>query len=378
MGDRPSSSPERLDPARSGDPIVELIPLIRRVVSSRVRDYQLVDDLVQETLARVMAARHRIESDTLAPYAVTTARNLVFAVGQGTDRARRNAHLLVDGAADPPPDHNLLQEEETSVVGVALARLSPAERDVLLAHEVEGTGTAELAARRESSPGAIAAQLNRTRAKLRVEYLLADAAVAPPTDRCRPVLFALSAGDRRRQRELDTAGHLLECECCLALSMTLFDRRPPAVVDDEARVRVTVDADVVTARQKGREIAARAGFTATELTVIATAISEIARNIVKFAQRGEIVIRMIDEPGRCGVTVVARDVGPGIVNVSDAMQDGYSTYRGLGLGLPGARRLMDEFDVASEVGKGTTVTMAKWRNRLSVKPPNTTGKGSKQ
>ena len=378
MGDRPSSSPERLDSVRSDDPIVELIPLIRRVVSSRVRDFQLVDDLVQETLARVMAARHRIESDTLAPYAVTTARNLVFAVGQGTDRARRNAHLLVDGAADPPPDHDLLQEEETSVVGVALARLSPAERDVLLAHEVEGTGTAELAARRESSPGAIAAQLNRTRAKLRVEYLLADAAVAPPTDRCRPVLFALSAGDRRRQRELDTAGHLLECECCLALSMTLFDRRPPAVVDDEARVRVTVDADVVTARQKGREIAARAGFTATELTVIATAISEIARNIVKFAQRGEIVIRMIDEPGRCGVTVVARDVGPGIVNVSDAMQDGYSTYRGLGLGLPGARRLMDEFDVASEVGKGTTVTMAKWRNRLSVKPPNTTGKGSKQ
>jgi serine/threonine-protein kinase RsbT len=378
MGDRPSPAPERLDSVRSDDPIVELIPLIRRVVSSRVRDYQLVDDLVQETLARVMAARHRIESDTLAPYAVTTARNLVFAVGQGTDRARRNAHLLVDGAADPPPDHDLLQEEETSVVGVALARLSPAERDVLLAHEVEGTGTAELAARRESSPGAIAAQLNRTRAKLRVEYLLADAAVAPPTDRCRPVLFALCAGDRRRQRELDTAGHLLEGECCLALSVTLFDRRPPAVVDDEARVRVTVDADVVTARQKGREIAARAGFTATELTVIATAISEIARNIVKFAQRGEIVIRMIDEPGRCGVTVVARDVGPGIVNVSDAMQDGYSTYRGLGLGLPGARRLMDEFDVASEVGKGTTVTMAKWRHRLSVKPPDTTGKGSKQ
>jgi len=378
MGDRPSSSPERLDSVRSGDPIVELIPLIRRVVASRVRDYQLVDDLVQETLARVMAARHRIESDTLAPYAVTTARNLVFAVGQGTDRARRNAHLLVDGAADPPPDHNLLQEEETSVVGVALARLSPAERDVLLAHEVEGTGTAELAAHRESSPGAIAAQLNRTRAKLRVEYLLADAAVVPPTDRCRPVLFALSAGDRRRQRELDTAGHLLECDCCLALSMTLFDRRPPAEIDDEARVRVTVDADVVTARQKGREIAARAGFTATELTVIATAISEIARNIVKFAQRGEIVIRMVDEPGRCGVTIVARDAGPGIVNVPDAMQDGYSTYRGLGLGLPGARRLMDEFDVASEVGKGTTVTMAKWRHRLSVKPPDTTGKGSKQ
>src|SRR6476659_29874 len=106
MGDRPSSSPERLDPARSGDPIVELIPLIRRVVAARVRDYQLVDDLVQETLARVMAARHRIERDTLAPYAVTTARNLIIAVGQGTDRARRKAHLLVNGAADPPADHD--------------------------------------------------------------------------------------------------------------------------------------------------------------------------------------------------------------------------------------------------------------------------------
>ncbi len=375
MGDRPSSPPGSVDSDREGDPIVELIPLIRRVVAARVRDYQLVDDLVQETLARVMAARHRIERDTLAPYAVTTARNLIIAVGQGTDRARRKAHLLVDGAADPPADHDLLQEEETSLVGLALARLSPAERDVLLAHEVEGTGTAELAARREVSPGAIAAQLNRTRAKLRVEYLLADGAVVPPTDRCRPVLFALSTGDRRRQRELDTAGHLLECDCCLELSVTLFDRRPPVEVADEARVRVTVDADVVTARQKGREIAARAGFTPTELTVIATAISEIARNIVKFAHRGEIVIRMIDEPARCGVTVVARDAGPGIADVSDAMQDGYSTYRGLGLGLPGARRLMDEFDVASEIGKGTTVTMAKWRNRPAAIPSKMTSEG---
>ena len=86
---------------------------------------------------------------------------------------------------------------------------------MLLAHEVEGAATAELAARRGHTPGAIAAQLNRTRAKLRVEYLLADGGVTPPTDRCRPVLFALSAGDRRRQRELDTAGHVLECDCCL-------------------------------------------------------------------------------------------------------------------------------------------------------------------
>ena len=121
------------------------------------------------------------------------------------------------------------------------------------------------------------------------------------------------------------------------------------------------DSDVVTVRQKGREVAAAAGFTGSDLTVVATAISEIARNIVKFATRGEFVFSVLDEDGRIGLKVVARDSGPGIPDVERALQDGYSTYRGLGLGLPGARRLMDEFDVVSEVGTGTTVTMIKWR-----------------
>src|SRR6185312_13391749 len=148
---------------------------------------------------------------------------------------------------------------------------------------------------------------------------------------------------------------------------TLFrsDRRPLPETAGEARVRVSVDSDVVTARQKGRAIATMAGFSATELTMIATAISEIARNIVKFAQRGEIEFRIVDEAGRLGVTVVARDVGPGIKDVSLAMQDGFSSYRGLGLGLAGARRLMDQFEIASEVGVGTTVTMAKWRQQTA-------------
>jgi len=117
----------------------------------------------------------------------------------------------------------------------------------------------------------------------------------------------------------------------------------------------------VTARQLARQVAVRAGFTSTDLTLIATAISEISRNIVKFARRGEIVIRLVDEPGRRGITVVARDRGPGIGDIAAALRDGVSSYRGLGLGLPGARRLMDEFDIVSEVGRGTTVTMAKWR-----------------
>ena len=103
------------------------------------------------------------------------------------------------------------------------------------------------------------------------------------------------------------------------------------------------------------------GFSRTEATLVATVISELARNIVQFAERGEILVCPVEQNGRTGVMIVARDVGAGIPDVARALQDGYSTYRGgLGLGLPGSRRLMDEFDILSEVGKGTTVTMTKW------------------
>ena len=117
---------------------------------------------------------------------------------------------------------------------------------------------------------------------------------------------------------------------------------------------------MVVARQRGRELAARAGFSATDQTVIATAISEIARNIVKFAERGEVVVTTMSQDGRHGLRVVVRDVGPGIEDPEEAMRDGYSTYHGLGLGLPGARRLMDRLDLESVRGEGTTVTMEKW------------------
>ena len=118
---------------------------------------------------------------------------------------------------------------------------------------------------------------------------------------------------------------------------------------------------MVVARKRGRELAAGVGFSATELTIIATAISEIARNIVMFAGRGELVVSLVGEDGRQGVTVVARDAGPGIADLERALRDGYSGYGGMGLGLPGSRRLMDEFEITSEVDKGTTVTMTKWR-----------------
>ncbi|MEO6714366.1 MAG: anti-sigma regulatory factor [Mycobacteriales bacterium] len=129
--------------------------------------------------------------------------------------------------------------------------------------------------------------------------------------------------------------------------------------DNELRIAIVSDADIVQARQGARELAARVGFTRTDLTVIATAVSEIARNIVRFAGSGDVLIDVLDAPRR-GIRIVARDAGPGIANLEEALTDGYSTYHGLGLGLPGARRLMDEFSVTSEMGRGTTVTMTKW------------------
>jgi serine/threonine-protein kinase RsbT len=110
----------------------------------------------------------------------------------------------------------------------------------------------------------------------------------------------------------------------------------------------------------GRELAEGLGFSGSELTVIATAISEIARNIVEYARSGEITLKPIQHLGRRGILVVAQDRGPGIADIELAMQDGYSTSKGIGLGLPGARRLMDEFEIDSKMGKGTTVTMKKW------------------
>jgi RNA polymerase sigma factor (sigma-70 family) len=343
------------------DDVLELAPLLRRVIAARVRERQVVDDLVQETLTRVMSARRRLEPRTLAPYAVVTARNLVTSLATSEDRGRRHAHRLIDLREPLLPEEETLRREERQAITTALARLPEQDQEALVAHEVEGMDTATMAASRDSTPGAVAAQLSRARAKLRVEYLLELEQAEPPTARCRPVLLALSAGDRRRQRDLDAGGHLLACAWCARLSEPLLDRRRMASAAGEVRIPIQTDADVVTARKQGRELAAQAGFSATELTIIATAISEIARNIVMFAERGEVVVSLVGENSRQGVTVVARDSGPGIPDLERALQDGYSGYGGMGLGLPGSRRLMDEFEITSEVDRGTTVTMTKWR-----------------
>ena len=134
----------------------------------------------------------------------------------------------------------------------------------------------------------------------------------------------------------------------------------PPDVAGETVVEIRSAADIVAARQQGRTLASRLGFAGTDQTVIATAISEVARNIVEYAGRGEIRLSFVQQGNGVGICVVAEDKGPGIPDVEKALQNGYSTQRGLGLGLPGARRLMDEFELVSEVGRGTTVTMRKW------------------
>ena len=138
-------------------------------------------------------------------------------------------------------------------------------------------------------------------------------------------------------------------------------------MEDEHRLQINSEHDILTARQRGRELAADIGFSGSDLTIVATAISEIARNIVEYAGRGEIVFTLVRDGRSRGIVVVARDEGPGIPDVALAMQDGYSTRKSLGLGLPGARRLMDEFDVQSEAGRGTTVTMKKWIQSRSAR-----------
>jgi serine/threonine-protein kinase RsbT len=132
-------------------------------------------------------------------------------------------------------------------------------------------------------------------------------------------------------------------------------------VSNETRVPIRSDLDIVAARQKGRELAAQIGFSPTDMTFVATAISELARNIVAYAGEGEIQISVAEKNSKKGIIIMCRDHGPGIANLRDALRDGYSTSGSLGLGLPGVKRLMDDFEIKSEAGRGTIVTVRKWQ-----------------
>jgi serine/threonine-protein kinase RsbT len=129
----------------------------------------------------------------------------------------------------------------------------------------------------------------------------------------------------------------------------------------EAHVAIRREVDIVLACQKGRVLAEQLDMSGNDQVVLVIAISEVARNIINYAKCGEIIVKIIEQKGKRGVSVVARDDGPGIVDIGKALRGGYSTGEGLGVGLAGAKRLMDEFVIMSQPGKGTMITMKKWK-----------------
>jgi serine/threonine-protein kinase RsbT len=141
-------------------------------------------------------------------------------------------------------------------------------------------------------------------------------------------------------------------------------------IPEQISVSIEADTDIVAARQQGRMLAVGLGFSSSDATVVATAISELARNIVLYAKRGEIILNAVRHDDQSAVIITARDQGMGIADLLSAVQDGYSTSGRTGIGLPGVKRLMDEFDIASEVGKGTVVTATKWQRGWSAARPS--------
>ncbi|HYT09775.1 MAG TPA: sigma factor [Mycobacteriales bacterium] len=198
---------------------------VRQVVSARLGSPVDVEDAVQETLVRVWAVRSRLERAALLPYAVAVARNLVSSAERGRDMQRRNAHRLAEPAPADDPAVDVLAAEERAALLAGLAAMREQDRRLLLDHEVTGVETGPLAAQRRTTAGAVAARLARARARLRVEHLLALRHVDLPTPRCRAVLDALSLADRRRQRSLRAAEHLVDCATCADLAPPLLTRR---------------------------------------------------------------------------------------------------------------------------------------------------------
>ncbi len=132
-------------------------------------------------------------------------------------------------------------------------------------------------------------------------------------------------------------------------------------VEPQREMPIRSESDIVTTRRTVREVARELGFGITDVTRIVTATSELARNVVLYAGSGVIRWRQLGISGKVGVELTLEDNGPGIANIEQVMQEGYTTSGGLGLGLPGTKRLMDEFEIASEVGRGTRITVRKWR-----------------
>jgi RNA polymerase sigma factor (sigma-70 family) len=221
--------------------VIAVEPVIRRVVAARAANPADIDDLVQDCLERLLAAHRRLSPDAVLPYAIVTARNVVSSHATTAARRARIAPRAVDTREPDRPEDVVLAGESRRAMMAALARLSPDERRDLQAYYSDpagpgtagagtagpgpaGPGTAGPAPGPGGSRGALRVRMARTRAKLRLEYLLAFRHMELPTSQCHRVLLAISSGDTRRQRELHAGQHLLDCETCDMLSEPLERR----------------------------------------------------------------------------------------------------------------------------------------------------------
>ncbi len=209
----------------SAHEVLAVEPVIRRVVAARAVNAADIDDLVQDCLERLLVARERLAPEAVLPYAVVTARNLVSSHAKTASRRAAAAPRIHDAAEPEQPGDALLAGEAREAMTAALARLSDQERRDILAYYSDGSPAGTEAG---ESRGALRVRMARTRAKLRLEYLLAFRHLELPSPTCRSVLLAISAGDTRRQRELGAGQHLLDCTTCAALSEPL-DRRSVAL-----------------------------------------------------------------------------------------------------------------------------------------------------
>ncbi|HET7474464.1 MAG TPA: sigma-70 family RNA polymerase sigma factor [Dermatophilaceae bacterium] len=193
-------------------------------MAARVREPHLTDDIVQETLLRMVQARRRLEVETLSAYAFTVARNLVYEHAREVQTARRHQPQLLELRSPDLPENAAVTAESRTALAAALTQLTPTQLGLLVQHDLHERSLADLSARRAVAPGVLASQLTRTRAKLRVDYLLALRRLTLPTAQCRPVLMALSAGDRRRQQALQAGDHLAGCPTCAEVAPALLRR----------------------------------------------------------------------------------------------------------------------------------------------------------
>jgi RNA polymerase sigma factor (sigma-70 family) len=207
----------------TGEQLSDVLRRLRAVALARGAGPALADDVAQESLARTLAARSRLSREALAPYAVATAQNLLTDLHRETELERRHLPRLIDLTGSADPETQLLSREDAAAVRAALQHLKENDRALLLAHE-EGASTSDLAVETGSTPAAIATRLNRIRARMRLDYVLALRKVQLPTPRCRPVLLAISANDGRRQRAIGVDRHLANCATCAALVPPLVER----------------------------------------------------------------------------------------------------------------------------------------------------------